>query len=285
MIKANTANGKLNLDHGMATQAVTSIVSWLKRTAAPGAQAGEREQRRLRRERASEVSEMAAALAHEVDQPLTAILSNAQAAQRFLAQNPPALGDLQELLAEVVADSTRAHAIVRKMRQSARCEPPETSVIDAGGLVREVVRLLRRETEAVGAAITARIEDHLPQLQGDAVRLQQVLVNLLLNALDAVHDCDAADRRVCVVVRASADRGKVRIAIRDHGSGVDAVQFATLFKPFVTSKPEGLGLGLSISRTIVMAHGGRLWAERNPDRGMTFHIELPAQSANMKTQA
>ncbi|HTR05957.1 MAG TPA: PAS domain-containing sensor histidine kinase [Paraburkholderia sp.] len=240
----------------------------------------ENEQRRLHRQSASEVGDMAAALAHEIDQPLTAILSNAQAAQRFLAQNPPALDDLQELLAEVVADSARAHAIIRTMRQSARREPPETSTIDTSSLVRGAVRLVRRETQAAGAAITASIEDPLPPLRGDAVHLQQVLVNLLLNALDAVHECDAEDREVGVIVTATADRGKVCIAIRDRGCGVDADQFATLFKPFVTSKPEGLGLGLSISRTIVMAHGGRLWAERNADRGLTFHIELPAQGAS-----
>ena len=242
-----------------------------------------KEQRLLNRERASEIGDMAAALAHEVDQPLTAILSNAQAAQRFLAQKPPAMSDLRELLGEVVADSTRAHAIIRKMRQSARCEPAATGAIDVGSLVRDVIRRLRREAEACGAAVGARIEDGLPQLRGDGVQLQQVLVNLLLNALDAVHECRAEDRRVCIAVTASADRGKVHIAIHDRGAGVEANQFATLFKPFVTSKPRGLGLGLSISRTIVMAHGGQLWAERNTDHGMTFHVELPAEGASVKT--
>ncbi len=247
--------------------------------------APDNEQRRLHRERVSEIGDMAAALAHEVDQPLTAILSNAQAAQRFLAQNPPAMGDLCELLGEVVSDSTRAHAIIRKMRQPARSEAGEMSPVDVGSLVRDVIRQLRRETQACGAAVGARIEDGLPQLRGDAVQLQQVLVNLLLNALDAVHDCRAQDRRVCVAVSAAADRGKVCLDVRDSGPGVDAEQFGTLFKPFVTSKPQGLGLGLSISRTIIMAHGGQLWAERNADRGMTFHIELPAESAAVQTAA
>jgi len=241
------------------------------------------EPRRLQRERASEIGDMAAALAHEVDQPLTAILSNAQAAQRFLAQNPPALSDLRELLGEVVADSTRAHAIIRKMRQSAKCEPAEMGAVDVGSLVRDVIRLVRRETQTCGAAVGARIEDGLPQLRGDAVQLQQVLVNLLLNALDAVHECRAEERAVCIAVTATEDRAKVHIALRDHGPGVDADRLVTLFKPFVTSKPQGLGLGLSISRTIVMAHGGQLWAERNADRGLTFHIELPAEGASVQT--
>jgi len=241
------------------------------------------EPRRLQRERASEIGDMAAALAHEVDQPLTAILSNAQAAQRFLAQNPPALSDLRELLGEVVADSTRAHAIIRKMRQSAKCEPAELDAVDVGSLVRDVIRLVRRETQSCGAAVGARIEDGLPPLRGDVVQLQQVLVNLLLNALDAVHECRAEERTVCIAVTATEDRAKVHIALRDDGPGVDATRFATLFKPFMTSKPQGLGLGLSISRTIVMAHGGQLWAERNADHGLTFHIELPAEGASMQT--
>ncbi|CAM2139205.1 sensor histidine kinase [Paraburkholderia tropica] len=317
MIKENEGDGKLHLDRFMATQALTRAFSWIRGVTAhrmrftgaftpllAGAAQGrggegetrlidiadvadvapadaESELRRVRRQRASEVGDMAAALAHEVCQPLTAILSNAQAAQRFLAQTPPAVGDLQDLLAEVVADSARAHAIIRKMRQSARCEPPEASVIDVGSLVHDVMRVLRRETQVFRAAIVTRIEDHLPPVRGDAVQLQQVLVNLLLNALDAVHDSATEDRRISIVVTATARRDRVCIAIRDGGCGVDAGQFVTLFKPFVTSKPEGLGIGLSISRIIVMSHGGQLWAERNADRGMTFHVELPAHGESM----
>lgn len=249
----------------------------------PGAVVDASARRRLHQERVSEMADMTAALAHEINQPLTAILSNAQAAQRFLAQNPPAMSDLQELLAEIVSDSARANAVIRKMRQSTRREPPELGAIDVSGFVHEVVRLLRRETESAGATVAVRIEDPLPQLLGDAVRLQQVLVNLLLNALDAVRDCDTASRKVCVAVTATADRSKVHIAILDQGPGIDAGRFATLFRPFVTSKPGGMGLGLSISRTIVIAHGGKLWAEHNSNRGMTFHIELPALDMSAKT--
>jgi two-component system sensor kinase FixL len=231
----------------------------------------------LPRTHASEIGDLAAALAHEVDQPLTAILSNAQAAQRFLAQTPPALMDLRELLAEVVADSMRAHTIIRNMRQSARREPAGTSSVDAGNLVREVVRLLRREIDACDVTVCEQVEEDLPLVPGDAVQLQQVLVNLLRNALEAVRACRAEHRRVCITVAATEDRGKVCIAVSDQGPEVDSDRIATLFKPFVTSKPQGLGLGLPISRNIIMAHGGQLWAERNADRGLTFHIELPAQ--------
>jgi two-component system sensor kinase FixL len=236
----------------------------------------------LHRTSVSELGDMAAAIGHEVDQPLTAILSNAQAAQRFLAQNPPALDDLRELLADVVADSARAHAIIRKMRQSVRGEPGGTSPIDLGGLLRNVIQLLRRETQTFGAKTCIRVEDGLPQLRGDADQLQQVLVNLLRNALDAVRDCRIEHRRIDVSVRATEDRGTVFITVSDQGMGVDDDRLGSLFMPFVTSKPQGLGLGLPISRNIVMAHGGQLWAERNADRGLTFHIELPAHSGSRK---
>ncbi|MEX4002070.1 sensor histidine kinase [Paraburkholderia sp. EG285A] len=229
------------------------------------------------RTQASEIGDLAAALAHEVDQPLTAILSNAQAAQRFLAQTPPALSDLRELLAEVVADSMRAHTIIRNMRQSARREPAATSSVDAGNLVREVVRLLRREIDTCDVMVCEQVEEDLPLVPGDAVQLQQVLVNLLRNALEAVRGCRAEHRRVRITVAVAEDRGKVCIAVSDQGPGVDSDRIATLFKPFVTTKPQGLGLGLPISRDIVMAHGGQLWAECNAGRGLTFHIELPAQ--------
>jgi two-component system sensor kinase FixL len=152
-----------------------------------------------------------------------------------------------------------------------------------GCLVSDVIRRLRRETQLCGSEVAARVEEDLPQPRGDGVQLQQVLVNLLLNALDAVQECPVAHRRICIDVTASDDRGKVCVAIRDHGPGIPAEQLTSLFKPFVTTKPQGLGLGLSISRTIVMAHGGQLWAERNADRGMTFHIELPAESATVQT--
>ncbi|HTH61230.1 MAG TPA: ATP-binding protein [Paraburkholderia sp.] len=249
---------------------------------ATGAAAQRSDQRRLHRERASEIGDMAAALAHEVDQPLTAILSNAQAAQRFLAQSPPNVGDLRELLGEVVSDSTRAHAIIRKMRKFAKREPVELRPVDLGCLVRDVVRLLHRETEAYGVALSTRIDDCMPQLSGDATQLQQVLVNLLMNAFDAVQARSVEDRAVCVNVTSSDDRSTLHIDIRDSGAGVTADQFGTLFKSFATSKPEGLGLGLSISRTLVTAHGGQLWAERNVDSGMTFHIALPAEGAVAK---
>ena len=236
---------------------------------------------RLHNERVSDVGDMAAALAHEVDQPLTAILSNAQAARRFLACTPPNVSELFELLGEIISDSTRTHAIIRKMRKLGKREQIEMCTIDMGGIVRDAMQLLHRKAEECDVSLNSHIEDGLPLLQGDAVQLQQVLVNLIINAFDAELGSGPDDRAVFVDVSAMPGASGVRIAVRDRGRGVSDEQLAILFKPFSTSKPDGMGLGLSISRTIVVMHGGRLWAERNSGRGMTFHIELPAEGATM----
>ncbi|RQN39428.1 PAS domain-containing protein [Paraburkholderia tropica] len=239
----------------------------------------------MHHDQASDVGDMAAALAHEVDQPLTAILSNAQAARRFLASTPPNIGEMLELLDEIVSDSTRAHAIIRKMRQFGKREQSELSAIDMGCLVRDVMQLLHRRARERHVALSSHIENGLPMLRGDAVQLQQVLVNLILNAFDAMQGMAPAERTVFVSVGAAPGGRGVRIAIRDCGDGVSDEQMATLFKPFSTSKPNGLGLGLSISRIIVMGHGGHMWAERNRERGMTFQFELPAEGATTNSGA
>ncbi len=238
---------------------------------------------RLHHEPVSDIGDMASALAHEVDQPLTAILSNAQAARRFLSSTPPDTAELFELLDEIVSDSTRAHAIIRKMRRFGKREQAEMGAIDMARLVRDVMQHLHRRGRECDVGLSSHIENGLPLLQGDAVQLQQVLVNLIINAFDAVLDCGSGDRAVFVDVGAMPGGNGVRIAVRDRGLGMSDEQLAILFKPFSTSKPDGMGLGLSISRIIVMGHGGRLWAERNRDRGMTFHIELPAEGVAMNT--
>ncbi|MFC4705788.1 sensor histidine kinase [Paraburkholderia caffeinitolerans] len=240
---------------------------------------------RLHHEPVSDIGDMASALAHEVDQPLTAILSNAQAARRFLSSTPPDTAELFELLEEIVSDSTRAHAIIRKMRRFGKREQTEMCTIDMASLVRDVMQHLHRRGRECDVLLSSHIENGLPLLHGDAVQLQQVLVNLVINAFDAVLDADSGERAVFVDVGAMPGGNGVRIAVRDRGRGVSDEQLAVLFKPFSTSKPDGMGLGLSISRIIVMGHGGRLWAERNRDRGMTFHIELPAEGAATNTGA
>ncbi|TDN57821.1 response regulator [Paraburkholderia sp. BL10I2N1] len=227
----------------------------------------------------SELGEMAAVLAYEVNQPLTAILSNAQSAQRFLESTPSDLSDLREALADIVADGWRATEIVRKLRHFVKRGTPETLPLDLGNLVRGVMHLLRRDAVMRGVRVTLDVARNVPTVRGDNIQLQQVMINLLLNAFDAIEGCRAEDRLVSVKISAAPQGEGVKITVSDRGPGLIADQISEVFKPFTTSKPQGLGLGLPISRSIVSMHHGRLWAESNSDRGATFHVLLPSASA------
>ena len=226
--------------------------------------------------RVSTMGELAASLAHELNQPLTAILSNGQAAQRFMDHEPIDLAEVRDILKDIVDDSGRASEVIRRMRAFVKKEEQQQLVsLDAGGLLRDVALLVHGDAVARGIHLSHVIDDGLPPVRGDKVQLQQVLLNLLLNAFDAVSECATPDRVVALF--AQPDRnGMVRIAVRDRGHGLTPDKLECIFKPFVTSKPQGLGLGLSISRSIVQMHGGRLWAENNPEQGMTFNVALPA---------
>lgn len=226
--------------------------------------------------RVSTMGELAASLAHELNQPLTAILSNGQAAQRFMDQEPIDLAEVRDILKDIVDDSGRASEVIRRMRAFVKKEEQQQLVsLDAGGLLRDVALLVHGDAVARGIHVSHVIDDGLPPVRGDKVQLQQVLLNLLLNAFDAVSECGSPDRVVALFAQPGRD-GMVRIAVRDRGHGLTPDRLECIFKPFVTSKPQGLGLGLSISRSIVQMHGGRLWGENNPDQGMTFYVALPA---------
>ncbi|MEM5435130.1 PAS domain-containing sensor histidine kinase [Paraburkholderia diazotrophica] len=226
--------------------------------------------------RVSMMGELAASLAHELNQPLTAILSNGQAAQRFMDKEPIDLAEVRDILKDIVDDSGRASEVIRRMRAFVKKEEQQQLAnLDASGLLRDVALLVHSDAVARGIHLSHVIDDGLPPVRGDKVQLQQVLLNLLLNAFDAVSECDAPSRVVALFAQIDRE-GMVRIAVRDRGHGLTPDKLECIFKPFVTSKPQGLGLGLSISRSIVQMHGGRLWAETNPDQGMTFYIALPA---------
>ncbi|MBN3765975.1 PAS domain-containing sensor histidine kinase [Burkholderia sp. Ac-20365] len=226
--------------------------------------------------RVSTMGELAASLAHELNQPLTAILSNGQAAQRFMDQEPIDLAEVRDILKDIVDDSGRASEVIRRMRAFVKKEEQQQlTSLDVGGLLRDVALLVHGDAVARGIHVSHVIDDGLPPVRGDKVQLQQVLLNLLLNAFDAVSECAAPDRVVALFAQPDRE-GRVRMAVRDRGHGLTPDKLECIFKPFVTSKPQGLGLGLSISRSIVQMHGGRLWAENNPDHGMTFYVALPA---------
>ncbi|MGK3983098.1 ATP-binding protein [Sorangium sp. So ce136] len=224
--------------------------------------------------RVSAMSELAASLAHELSQPLAAILSNAQAAERLLAHAPPDIAEARAALADIMADDRRAGQVIQRMRAMLRKGELSVAALDLDALIREVVRLMASAALLAGTTVRLELAPGLPRVRGDGIQLQQVLLNLLVNALDAVARRPPEVRLVVVRTR-RADGGQVELSVADSGEGIPPADLERVFEPFFTSKPQGLGVGLAISRSIVEAHGGRLWAEHGPGEGATFRCVLP----------
>jgi PAS domain S-box-containing protein len=224
--------------------------------------------------RVSTMGELAASLAHELNQPLTAILSNAQAAQRFLSANRVDVEEVREILSDIVQDDNRAGEVIRRMRALVKKEALEFSSLDLASVIREIMLLVHSDAVLRNVRVSVDVNADLPHVRGDKIELQQVLLNLLLNAFDAMKDCPLAKREV--LVRAELNGGDlVRTSVTDRGTGLTSDKLGKIFQPFFTTKRDGLGMGLSISRSIIEAHGGRLWAENNADRGATFYFTVP----------
>jgi two-component system, LuxR family, sensor kinase FixL len=238
----------------------------------------EAEQRRQELAHVSRVSTMgvlAASIAHELNQPLTGVLTNAQTAQRLLAHNPPNVGEVQEILSDIVEDDRRAGEVIRRLRsllQSGAIEPVELEVNE---IVGEALRFLRSDAILRHVAIEAELAPELPRIRGDLVQLQQVVLNLVVNAMDAMKETPAAERRVVVRTMAT-DPHTVVVSVADVGPGIEQEAMGRIFQPFFTTKPDGMGMGLSIAKTIVEAHRGVLCATNNPDRGATFLCRFPS---------
>jgi C4-dicarboxylate-specific signal transduction histidine kinase len=226
--------------------------------------------------RVAMLGELSGSLAHELNQPLTAILSNAQAAQRFLAQNPPRIDKLSEILADIVNSDRRAEAVIQRLRSLLRKEDSQRRPVDVNEIVAESLRVMRSDLLSRQVVVGADFDQALPVVNGDRNQLQQVLLNFVINGCEAM-DGQADDRRLEVRTRTN-EKGNVEIAVSDHGAGIAPENLEHIFDPFVTTKGSGMGLGLAICRSIAEAHGGRLWATNNADRGATLHCELPVRS-------
>jgi signal transduction histidine kinase len=225
--------------------------------------------------RVTVLGQLSGALAHELNQPLAAIGSNADAARQLLGHFPTDYAELDAILTDIVAANHRAALVIRRLRAMLRRGEARLQPLDTSELVSEVLDMAHAELIARQVTTTAVVGPDLPQVLGDRIQLQQVLLNLVLNACEAMEATSPADRRLSMIVTADATRN-VQFSVRDSGMGIPDYLFNRLFEPFVTSKPEGLGLGLSISRSIVAAHGGRLWALNNADQGATVHCLLPS---------
>ena len=220
------------------------------------------------------LGELSGSLAHELNQPLTAILSNAQAAQRFLAQDPPRVEKLAEILADIVKSDHRAGAVIQRLRSLLRKEDSQRHRLDINEVVEDSMRLMRSDLLSRHVVASTELAKALPSVSGDRNQLQQVLLNFVINACDAM-DGVQADRRLLVRTQPAA-QGNVEVSVIDRGAGIPEGDIERIFEPFMTTKATGMGLGLAICRSIVEAHGGRLWATNNPGGGATLHCELPA---------
>ena len=218
--------------------------------------------------------ELTGALAHELNQPLAAILSNAQAAQRMLGRDPNDLAEVHAILGDIVANDRRAGEIIRRLRAMMRKDSESRQPTDLNDAIRESLKLLEQELRNRDITITTILAPELPLVEADVIQIEQVMLNLLINACEAMADCEQRQ----VTVRSEAGASHVRVAIRDRGPGVPEARRAHIFEPFQTTKVTGLGLGLSICRSIVEAHGGRLWLEEGDAPGACFCFELPVAS-------
>jgi signal transduction histidine kinase len=225
--------------------------------------------------RVATLGELTASLAHQINQPLAAIVTNAQAALRLLGATPAEPALAQDALADIAQDAHRASQIIRRMRALFHKEHEEHVAVDINALIEDALGLLSADMERKRIVVrVARGEALLPAILGDAVQLQQVVLNVVVNACEAIEATGVGPRAILIETTQPA-LGRLALAVRDSGIGVKEADLERIFEHFVSSKPQGLGMGLAISRSIVQAHGGRIWATANADMGLTMHVELP----------
>jgi len=223
------------------------------------------------------MGELTASLAHEVNQPLNAILNNADAAELLLEDGSGRLDEVRQILADIRKDDLRASGVIRHARELLRNREPERQPLDLGELVAGVLQFVDRDAERRQVALELELAPGLPVVYGDKVHLEQVLLNLLLNGMDAMADTPVPRRRLAV--RTARSGGTVEVAVMDNGHGIPATTLSRLFESFYTTKKDGMGLGLPLARSIVEAHGGRIWAENRPEGGATFRFTVPVEPA------
>jgi C4-dicarboxylate-specific signal transduction histidine kinase len=224
--------------------------------------------------RVSIMGELAASLAHEILHPIATARNNARAGMRFLEMSPPNLPEVKEALACIVRDADRAKGIVDRMREHIKKAPPRSEPFDLNEAIDEVIEMVQSAITKNGVLVRTTLKGSL-LVHGDRVQLQQVVLNLILNAVEAMSSVEGDARELSISTR-QGQTNDVLVSVQDSGPGIDPERLDEVFAAFYTTKNAGIGMGLSICRSIITAHGGRLWAEANRPRGATFQFTLPA---------
>jgi C4-dicarboxylate-specific signal transduction histidine kinase len=229
--------------------------------------------------RVTTLGELTASIAHEVNQPLAAVVTSGDACLRWLAGQPPNLDKAKQSIERMVNDANRASEIIARVRKLAKGAPPEKDRLSINDAIEEILGLISGEIDQNGILIQRQLSDDLPQVLGDRIQLQQVVLNLVVNAMEALRSIEQGRRQLLV---RSERRGlaEVLVTISDFGPGLDPGKLDNMFDAFYTTKRDGIGIGLTISRTIIEFHGGRIWAEPNSPQGATIQFTLPVGGDN-----
>jgi PAS domain S-box-containing protein len=227
--------------------------------------------------RVATMGQLTASIAHEVNQPIAAMVANAEAALRWLGAGSSHLAEVARVLPSIIRDGTRAGEVVHRIRALMTKAPPSKDRLEINGVILEIIDLTRGEAMKYGISVLTELADHLPVVEADRVQLQQVLLNLIVNAVEAMGAANEGPREL-LISTATIETGGVSVAVQDSGPGLEAAMLERMFESFYTTKPTGLGMGLSICRSIIEAHGGRLWASTNQPRGAIFQFTLPGDA-------
>jgi signal transduction histidine kinase len=227
--------------------------------------------------RVATIGQLTASITHELRQPMAAVRTHASAALRWFNKTPPDLTEVRDALAAIVRDTDRAGDVVARIEALMRKAPPRKEIFDLNEAIMEVIVLTRSEATKTGVTVRTQLASCLPRIDADRVQLQQVMLNLIVNGIQAIND--VADGQRDLVVTTEGTEDSVRVGVRDTGPGLSPEKFERLFEPFYTTKPNGMGMGLSICRSIVEAHGGRLWATGRASQGAVFEFTIPAPPA------
>jgi len=220
------------------------------------------------------LGELTASISHEVNQPIAAVVLNGQVCLRLLALETPRVDEMRAAVERIVKDANRASEVIQRIRALAKRTEPQMTSLDINEVIREAILLVQREVFSHGVSLRTELSSALPPVLGDRVQLQQVVINLLMNGVEAMEPI--MDRPREILIRSQVhEAGQVLVAVLDSGTGIDSETAERLFSAFFTTKPSGMGMGLSISRSIIRAHGGRLWVSPNPDHGAAFQFTVP----------